>query len=172
MKGIDIMKKFLVIYYSVSNGNTKKIAKELAEKTGGKFAKIDTVKPYEGSYDEIVEIGKKEVDSHFMPEIKYSGPDIADFDVIAVGTPTWWYTMTPAMLSFLHGTDFSGKTVVPFMTDGGWPGTVIEDMKKEIKGAEIKFPMEVRFDSNRKDNLETPEKDIEKWIDDVKSLLY
>lgn len=45
----------------------------------------------------------------------------ADYDVIAVGTPTGWYTMAPAVLTFLKGQDFKGKTVISFMTNGGWP---------------------------------------------------
>ena len=48
--------------------------------------------------------------------------------------PTWWYTMAPAVLTFLTTNDFTGKTVIPFMTNGGWPGHVIKDMKeKQIK---------------------------------------
>ena len=36
------MKKLLIVYYSWSNGNTKKIAKELQKVTGGDLARIDT----------------------------------------------------------------------------------------------------------------------------------
>ena len=56
--------------------------------------------------------------------------NLAGYDVIAVGTPTWWYTMAPAVKTFLHRNDFARKTVVPFMTNGGWLRHVIEDMKK------------------------------------------
>ncbi|MFR3895247.1 MAG: flavodoxin [Merdibacter sp.] len=31
----------------------------------------------------------------------------------------WWYTMAPAVRSFLAQHDFAGKTVVPFMINGG-----------------------------------------------------
>lgn len=71
----------------------------------------------------------------YEPEIKPLDINIADYDVIAVGTPTWWYTMAPAVKTFLHQQDFTGKTVVPFMTNGGWPGHVIKDMKAACKGA-------------------------------------
>ena len=30
--------------------------------------------------------------------------------------------LAPAVLTFLTTNDFSGKTVIPFMTNGGWPG--------------------------------------------------
>ena len=38
---------------------------------------------------------------------------------MAIGTPAWWYTMAPAVRSFLAQHDFAGKTVVPFMINGG-----------------------------------------------------
>ena len=123
------MKKLLIVYYSWSNGNTERIAKMLQKEAGGDLLKIDTKTPYAGSYDEVVEQGQEEVKRGYEPEIKSVDKNIADYDVIAVGTPTWWYTMAPAVRTFLHEQDFSGKTVIPFMTNGGWPGHVIKDMK-------------------------------------------
>lgn len=52
-----------------------------------------------------------------------------------MGTPAWRYTMAPAVKTFLHGQDFSGKTVIPFMTGGGWPGHAIKAMKRACPGA-------------------------------------
>lgn len=165
------MKKLLIAYYSWSNGNTERIAKMLQSEAGGDLVKIDTVQPYTGSYDDVVNQGQEEVNRGYEPEIKPLGVDISDYDVIAVGTPTWWYTMAPAVLTFLHGQDFTGKTVVPFMTNGGWPGHVIKDMKAACKGAEVTCEMQVQFDSTGGDRLETSEKQIEQWIQKVKSLL-
>ena len=165
------MKKLLIVYYSWSNGNTERIAKMLQKEAGGDLVKIDTVQPYIGSYDEVVNQGQEEVNRGYEPEIKPFSVDISDYDVIAVETPTWWYTMAPAVLTFLHGQDFTGKKVVPFMTNGGWPGHVIKDMKAACKGAEVTCEMQVQFDSTGGDRLETSEKQIEQWIQKVKSLL-
>lgn len=55
--------------------------------------------------------------------------------------------MAPAVRSFLAQHDFAGKTAVPFMTNGGWPGHVIRDMKALCCGAAFACEMEVRFDS-------------------------
>lgn len=79
--------------------NTMGIAKRLQKAVGADIARIETVKPYTGSYD-----------------------------VIAVGTPTWWYTMAPAVLTFLKTYNRNGKTVIPFQAHGGWPGHVIKNM--------------------------------------------
>lgn len=64
------MGKLLIVYYSWSNGNTRNIAERLQKETGADIAKIETVKPYEGSYQDVVDQGKREVDCGFQPEIK------------------------------------------------------------------------------------------------------
>ena len=162
------MKRTLIVYYSWSNGNTEKIAEKLQKAIGGDLAKIDTVVPYSGSYDDVVSQGQDEVRKGYEPKIKPLSVNIADYDVIAIGTPTWWYTMAPAVKTFLHEEDFSGKTVIPFMTNGGWPGHVIEDMKNACTGAKVICDMEVQFDSTGGSRLETPEKEIDAWIEKVK----
>ena len=162
------MKKMLVVYYSWSNGNTKLIAEKLANETGADIAKIETVVPYSGSHEEVVDQGQREVEAGFMPQINPLPVDISDYDVIAIGTPTWWYTMAPAVLTFLTEHDFSGKTVIPFMTNGGWPGHVIKDMKAKCKGADFMHDMQIQFDSMGKDHLETSPRVIDDWIEKIK----
>lgn len=56
--------KTLIVYYSYS-GNTKRIAEMIQSKIGGDTARIETVNPYAGDYNSVVEQGKKEVDSGF-----------------------------------------------------------------------------------------------------------
>ena len=163
------MKKMLVVYYSWSNGNTKRIAEQLADETGADIVRIETTEPYRGSYEDVVAQGKRDVETGVMPQIQPLSVNPADYDVIAIGTPTWWYTMAPAVLTFLTENDFSGKTVIPFMTNGGWPGHVIKDMKKNCKGAAFAHEMKIQFDSMGKDHLETPETVITEWIGEVKS---
>lgn len=92
------MKKMLIAYYSWSNGNTKAIAEALQKATGADIVRLDTKVPYFDDHDAVVAQGKREVEKHFRPEIKPLGVDISDYDVIAAGTPTWWYTMSPAVL--------------------------------------------------------------------------
>lgn len=70
-----------------------------------------------------------------------------------------------------QGQDFAGKTVVPFMTNGGWPGHVIKGMKKACRGAAIACEMQVQFDSNGGSRLETPQAEIAAWTQSVRKLL-
>ena len=79
--------------------------------------------------------------------------------------------MAPAVLPFLHQQDWNRKIVVPFQTHGGWPGHVLKDMTAACRGARIACDMQVKFDSNGGDHLETPETEIDAWTRKVKSLL-
>lgn len=162
-------KKMLIVYYSLSSGNTKRIAEMMQEKTNADIVRIETVEPYSGSYDEIVNQGQDEVNRGFMPEIGALDVKLSEYDVIAVGTPTWWYTIAPAVHTFLEGNNWKGKTVIPFVTNGGWPGHVISDIKSYCKGAEFICEKEIQFDSTGGDKLQTPVSEIEGWIADVKA---
>jgi flavodoxin len=109
----------------------------IAEKAGADIAVIDTVTPYTGTYDEIVNQGQEEVNRGFKPEIKDIGADLSDYEEVIIATPTWWYTMAPAVLTFLSNADLSGKKVALLQTHGGWPGHALKDMKALCNGAEI-----------------------------------
>lgn len=163
-------KKMLIVYYSISNGNTKRIAEQMQNAAGADIVRIETVKPYTGSYDEIVEQGQREVNRGYQPDVKPLNINMADYDVIAVGTPTWWYTMAPAVLTFLKSCDWKGKTVIPFQTHGGWPGHTIKDMKNACKGAKFACEKDIQFDSTGGAELVTKEAEIEAWISKIKNM--
>ena len=55
-----MMKKALVIDYSWSNGNTRRIAERLAAALGADLDRIETLQPYTGSDEEVSAQGKKE----------------------------------------------------------------------------------------------------------------
>ena len=164
-------KRMLVVYYSWSNGNTEGIARQLARACDADIERIETIVPYPADYDTTVDQGKREVEAGFKPAIERFEHDPADYDVIAVGTPTWWYTMAPAVATFFSEHSWEGKTVVAFMTDGGWPGHVIEDMENAASGAAFGPSFEVRFDSSGGARLQTPQTDIDEWAASVKALL-
>ena len=67
------MKKMLIVYYSWSNGNTKKIAEEIQQTTGADIVRIDTKTPYTGGYDAVVAQGQEEVQRGYEPPIKDLG---------------------------------------------------------------------------------------------------
>lgn len=164
--------KTLIVYFSFTAGNTKSIAEKIQGEIGGDIERLETAIPYPDDYNAAVSQGQQEVSSGYKPELKPLGVDVKDYDRIIVGTPTWWYKMSPAVLSFLSSTDFTGKTVVPFMTNSGWPGTVIEDMTTvaEGNGAKVENAHEFRFSSNSEhyDQMVTSQEELDEWIESLK----
>ena len=164
--------KTLVVYFSYSNGNTRHIAVLAQKALGADIAEIKPVHPYTGTYNEVVEQGQREVERGFKPEIEPLTVALSDYDTVAVGTPTWWYTMAPAVSSFFSGHDLSGKTVCCFMTNAGWPGHVIRDMRKAAAGSGNGPDIEVRFDAEGGAQMVTPQPEVEAWIRKVQNTLH
>ena len=157
-------KKALVVYYSWSNGNTQTIAEHVADALGADIAAIETSMPYPEDHETTVAQGKREVEAGFEPPIEPLPVDVRDYDLIILGTPTWWYTLAPAMRTFLDVTDLSGMRVCAFYTDGGWPGTVAEDLEELCEGADVGTSLEVRFDSSGGDKQVTPLSEVDAWV--------
>ena len=72
---------------------------------------------------------------------------------------------------FLNANDWSQKTVIPFMTHGGWPGHVIKDIQNGCVGAKFLPDMKIQFDSQGGANMLTSQADINAWIERVKKAI-
>ena len=127
--------KVLVIYYSLS-GNTEKIAKEIAQQTSADLFKIETIKKY--STPSVYVKSKQELSTKEYPSLQEKPLDLSQYDTIFVGGPVWWYTMAPPLFSFLKQTDFQGKNVVPFSTQGSNYGKFFIDVANIVQNANIK----------------------------------
>ncbi|WP_373816117.1 flavodoxin, partial [Porphyromonas loveana] len=58
-------------------------------------------------------------------------PNMADYSVIYIGSPNWWGTIAPVVMTFLEGHNFAGKTIIPFIThEGSRMGKSVNDIKK------------------------------------------
>jgi flavodoxin len=113
-----VRKKVLIVYYSRS-GNTREIASQIHRSVGGDIFEIQVVEPYPEDYKEVKKIAMQEQQSGFKPALKTKVKNFGAYDVIFVGTPIWWGTMAAPVKTFLSQYDFSGKTIVPFVTHGG-----------------------------------------------------
>ena len=138
--------------------------KMIQKETGGDLARIETVVPYDSDYSKVVDQGQDEVNRGYMPEIKPLDIRFEDYDRVILGTPVWWYTFAPAMHTFLASHDFSGKTVCPFVTNGGWIGHTLKDIAAACKGAKVERGLNIKFDG---DKLQALESEIKKWIQDI-----
>ena len=129
--------KVLVAYFSHS-GNTRAMARQIAEATGGDLFEIVPAAAYPAEYGAVVDQAKKEIGGGVRPALKGRLPDVGAYDVIFVGSPCWWSTVAPPVATFLADCDWAGKTVVPFMThEGSRMGRSEEDIRKLCAGATL-----------------------------------
>ena len=143
-----MMSKKLVLYFSVYD-TAKKTAEEIAKQTGADLLEIEPVAPYDGNrdhYNALARLAKQEHDEDMRPAIKNEIP-VADYDIIFIGYPMWWYTFPMILYTLFDRYDFSGKTIVPFNThmgsgDGGTYATIqkLEPKANVLEG----FPIEMR----------------------------
>lgn len=100
----------LVAYFS-NTGNTRAVAEQIADYTGGDLAEITRTQPYGD-----LSLAQEEILSGARPEISVSVDNVEDYDVIFVGYPIWWDEAPAMIATFLESYDFSGKTIAPFCT--------------------------------------------------------
>jgi flavodoxin len=110
----------ILIVYLTRTNNTKAIAEIIHDKVGGTLVGLELQNPYPDNYRATVEQVAKENEAGFLPPLKTKIENIEKFDLIFVGAPTWGMQLPPPMKSFLRQYDFSGKTIVPFNTNGGY----------------------------------------------------
>ena len=116
--GKDGRANVLTIYYSYS-GNTRKITDEIHRTVGGDIVEIQPLEPYPDNYNAVVEQAKRELSSGCKPELKTAAGDLSSYDRLFVGSPNWWHTIAPPVITFLSEADLSEKTIIPFVTHGG-----------------------------------------------------
>ncbi len=129
--------KILIAYYSYS-GNTKEVAEAIQKEIGGDLFEIKAEGTYPDEYRPMTEQAKKEIDAGFRPKLTTSVADMAQYDIVFIGSPNWWGTITPQVSSFLESYDLSGKTVIPFVTHGGGgQQNTIADLTAQCKGCKV-----------------------------------
>lgn len=129
------MSNTLIVYYSLFQ-NTKNLALEIAKQTGGTTRELVPDRNYSFDYNTAAKEVRNEISRGFCPKLVSGNESIADYDTIFVGTPNWFKTLAPPVMSFLRQHDFTGKTVIPFCTHGGGGFCQIEkDIAKECPKA-------------------------------------
>ncbi len=114
-------------------GNAAKMAAWIQEELGGDLFSIVVAEPYSSDYDECLDRAADEKADNARPELLYHVENMEDYDIVFLGFPNWWYTVPMAVHTFLEEYDFSGKTIVPFVTHGtGGLASTIEDITADL----------------------------------------
>ena len=129
--------KTLVVYYSAS-GNTERVAKEIADATGGDIFEIVPEEPYSDADLNWTVDGSRvnrEHDDEALRDVPLTTTEVAswdDYDTVLIGYPIWWGIAAWPVNNFVKNNDFTGKTVIPFATSSssgmGESGHLLEEM--------------------------------------------
>jgi len=125
----------IVIFYS-RTGNTQFVAEEIATVLGSDLRPLVDKKNRKGAwgylwsgFDAIMQ-NKTELEGFTV--------NLAQYDLIFLGTPNWAANLPPAIRTFLIKTDLQDKRVVFFCTqDSMGAGRVFNNLRVLAKGAEI-----------------------------------
>ena len=116
------MSKALVAFFS-AEGTTKRVAERLAGSIGADLHEIAPKVPYTSAdlnwQNRHSRSSVEMNDRSARPEIVSRVQNMAQYDVVFVGFPVWWYREPSIIDTFMEMYDFSGKTVIPFATSGG-----------------------------------------------------
>lgn len=125
--------KVLVAYISFS-GNTERIAKSIAQETGGDLYVITPAKAYSAAdldwRDEGSRCSKENANPKARPAIAGESLDIDEYDVVFLGYPIWWGVCPRVVNTFIEKYKFEGKKVIPFATSSS---SGIEQSEQQFK---------------------------------------
>jgi flavodoxin len=110
----------ILIVYLSRTGNTEAVAEMIRDEVGGDLVELELETPYPENYDEIVSQVARENETEYLPPLNTEIENIGNYYTIFVGFPTWDMQLPPPMKSFLNEYDLSGKTLIPFNTNGGY----------------------------------------------------
>lgn len=158
--------KTLLVYYSFT-GNTKIIADKIKERIHCDVLELKPKIPFLiDDYQKIVDEWQSNESTKKEVPIEDINIDLTDYDKVIIGTPVWWYTITPVMRSFLNKYDLSNKKVYAFACNAGWLGKTFQEIEKYCK---LQSKLNVTFTEDYTEHKYLiNEEEIEKWIGEMK----
>lgn len=161
-KASSNQKKILVAYFSWS-GNTRQIANMIHNKIGGDIFEIKTKAPYSSDYNTVVNQAQQEQKQNARPVLASSVKNMSEYNIVFLGYPNWWSDLPMPVFTFIESYNFSGKTVIPFCTNGGGGfGRGVNSMKSKMPGAKFWDGFEINGSS-----AAGAQDDVNKWLDSI-----
>ncbi|WP_221391460.1 flavodoxin [Dyadobacter sp. NIV53] len=170
--------RVLIVYLSRTN-NTRAVAEMIHKYTGGTLVTIEPEKPYPENYQATVKQVADENETGYLPPLKTKIDSVQKYDVVFVGFPTWGMQLPPPMKSFLKKYDLSGKTVIPFNTNGGYgTGNSFETVRELCPKSQISEGFTTRGGLERDGKLlvikteraSEVEQQVKKWLQKIKMI--
>ena len=106
---------------------------------------------YPADYLERVAKAQQERDDNVEPALHTRIAGIDRYDTVYLGFPIWGETAPPIIRSLLSQHDMSGKTIVPFITHGGYGvGSSLRVLAHHAPNARILEAFVMQADQERK----------------------
>lgn len=154
----------LVAYFSRS-GSTQVIAGVIHRSLNTDLFKIEPATPYPDDYFQTVEQAKSEHEQGVKPPLKDSVADISRYKTVYLGFPVWGTSVPPAVQTFLSSHNLAGKSLIPFITHGGYGKGDSDDILANLApAARREKPLVIECDQERK-TTET----VTRWLETIRS---
>ena len=141
----------VLVAYFTRTGNTRVIAHQIRRALRADLFEIEPAEPYPEDYEETVRQAVRERDGNYRPPLKAEVPDIRSYQAVFLGLPIWGETAPPVIRSFLSQHDLSGKTLVPFITHGGYgQGRSMNVVREHAARASVLNPFVMEADQERR----------------------
>jgi flavodoxin len=158
-----VLSPVLVACFS-RTGNTSVVAGLLQRATGADVFEIRPAVAYPEEYLATVEQARVERDRGVEPALEQLNAGIARYDTVFLGFPIWGETAPPVIRSFLSKHDLAGKTLVPFITHGGYG---LGDSEAVIKRHAPKAVLQRGFSMQADQERQTMDK-VTDWLRNAK----
>jgi flavodoxin len=123
----------------VEKGNTQIVAEMIADETDADLFHVKRKAAYPSKLSELLDEAQDEQKNSARPELAAAVDNWDDYDTIFLGYPIWWGDMPMPVYTFLESYDFTGKTVIPFDTNGGSGlADTVSAITKACPGATVK----------------------------------
>ena len=155
-------KRRIIIYHSYS-GHTKMIANIIKKKLDCDVLELEPKYEFSSDYDEVVKEYQNNEKDKSTVVIKDININLDNYDEIIIGSPVWWYSITPVVREFLKENNLEGKTVIPFATNAGWLDVTFKEIEELCKNSSVTNEMNIVFGSYS-DDLVTSMDEINNWI--------
>jgi flavodoxin len=126
-------------------GNTAVVAALVADLMDVDVYEIRAADPYSDDYEATVRRNLEEQDADARPSIAGRLPDLARYDTVLLGSGVWNVRAPMIMRTFVEALDFTGKTVLPFVTYAvSGMGRVADEYTETLSGTTIGDGLAVR----------------------------
>lgn len=141
-------------------GNTKVLARMIADRIGCDLYEILASDPYPDDYDATVQRNVEEQDADARPEIAGDLPNLRSYDVVLLASPIWNVRPPMIMRTFAEALDFTGKLVHPVVTYAvSGMGTAERDYTEACAGASLRDGLAVQGEA-----VADAGPDVDSWL--------